>query len=80
MVRTTVSRGSRTTIRVTSYITGKPLGTFKNEREFFRNNPRERQALNRVNRFNRRTGQNITTIKQIPRQRRMNTVRRRWDR
>ncbi len=74
MVKTTRTSGSRTTIQVKSYITGRNLGTFKNEKELFRKFPKEKTALRKVMRFNRRTGSNITTIKQIPKRRKVKSL------
>ncbi len=52
-------------ITIFSYFDGRKLGKFKNINEFFKNNPKERQAFERVMKFNRQTGMNVTTINQI---------------
>ena len=69
MVRTSITSGRRTTtngIFVTSYITGKSLGRFRNEKELFKKHPKEKEALNRVERFNLMNKTKFTTIMQLP--------------
>ncbi len=77
----TTSRTSRRTTTTTffSYKDGRRLGNFKTQKEAFKKFPSERKAFNKVMRFNRKTGKNITTVKQITVMKRKMRVTRRWD-
>jgi len=52
-------------IIVFSYFDGRKIGKFKNINDFFKKNPKEKEAFQRVIRFNKETGMNVTTINQI---------------
>ena len=48
-----------------SYVTGRRLGRFNTLTGVFDKFPKERKAFNQVKVFNKRTGLNVTTTKQI---------------
>lgn len=62
-----------------SYVNGRKLGSFSNMQQVFRKHPRERKAFKKVQTFNKRTGLNIKTVRQIRPMKRQLKVSRRWD-
>jgi len=74
------ARGNFKKFTAFSYIDGKRLGTFTSLGNVFKKFPKEGSAFRRVQRFNKTTGRNIKTVRQIPNIKRKMNISRRWDR
>lgn len=73
-------RGSNSPSTFFSYKDGRKLGKFQSIKKVFKKFPSERKAFNKVKKFNKRTGSNVTTTKQIMMQKKTMKISKRWDR